>query len=187
MKKERTALAGGILGSALMVLAGVLLLVKPDLGSAAVAAVIGWGVILISSAGALAGILSRTAWGFSGLALSALGLCAGIYLVRHPLSLASILGFVLGAYLAFQGISGLVEALKLKRSGLGCRANLVLAAVLLAFGVVLIAFPLSASQLVMTLCGIALVGCGVSNLVIRWRSEKQLRGVKEKPRIIDAE
>lgn len=188
MKKEKsikTLLLEKSIGSLLLIAAGLVLLFKPDFGSAAVAAVIGWSLIAMGVLGMVVSILSWPVFSIPEILLCVLGLGLGIYLVRNPLSLASILGLTLGVCLVVQGIGGLLDAGKLRRAGFGFVPDLVLALVMLGFGVLLLFFPLTASHLVMTLCGIVMIVCGVANLVLHARAAKWLR--RESRKIIDAE
>ena len=189
MKKSgnaKSALLGNTIGSVLLILGGLVLLSDPDFGSAAVATVIGWVLIAAGALGLIVSVLSWPVFSVPEILLCLLGLGVGIYLVKNPLSLASILGFVLGAYLVIQGGGSLLECVKLRQNGFGFRPNLVLGAAMLVFGLILIFSPLAASQLIMTLCGLVMVVCGAANLVIRARAAKRLQqGGKDK--IIDAD
>lgn len=190
MKKERsqkTVLLEKSVGSLLLILVGLVLLFRPDFGSAAVGTIVGWGLIILGALGVLVSILSWPVFSILEILLSVVGLCLGIYLARDPLSLASLLGFALGIYLVVQGLGGLLDARKLWRGGFGFKPHLVLAVVMLGFGLVLLFAPLTASHLVMTLCGIGMIICGVMNLVLRARAAKRFQQDAGKQKIIDAE
>lgn len=186
-KDGKTALLGSSFGSVLLVAAGLILLFNPDFGSAAVAVIIGWILVAAGALGILVSILSWPVLGVPEILIFALGLGLGIYLLNNPLSLASILGFALGAWLAIQGIAALVEALRLKKAGYSFTADLVLALVMVVLGVVLIFSPLTTSRVVMCLCGLGMVVCGVMNLVVRARAAKLLQEYQRKRKIIDAD
>ena len=189
MKKERSLLWGNVAGSALTMAAGVLLLVNPDLGSGLVATIIGWTVMALGVIALIASVSNWAHWGIPGVLLSGMAVCFGVYLVRNPLSLASFLGLALGVYLGIQGLSGIVEALRLKKVGYGYKANLILSVFLLLLGIVLVAFPLSFSKVVMTVGGGVLLVCGTVNLVLRGKAATVLQKEKQKeiPQIVDAE
>jgi len=177
----------GLLQSALLVVFGVVLILKPDLGSAAVASVLGWILILAGAVGLLISVLGRQVRRTGEILGSVLVLALGIFLVKRPLALASLLGIVLGAYLLFLGFGSLRTALQLKSRGYGFLPNLILAAGMLFFGIGLMASPLSASQLIMRLVGVAMAICGVINLLLWTGATKRLKAPDEKPEIIDAE
>lgn len=188
MKKEgRKELLGSSLGSILLVLAGLVLLLHPDFGSAAVAAVIGWVLVIVGGLGILVSIVSWPVFGLPEIAACVLGLGLGIYILRNPLALATILGLGLGAWLVIQGGSALWEALRLKKAGFGCVPNLVLAVLMLGLGLVLIFSPLATSRLIMSLCGLAMLVCGVVNLILRAKAAKLLRQTQSNQRIVDAD
>ncbi len=173
--KKHSLFCRTVIGSVCLIAFGIILLLNPDLGSAAAAGLIGWMLIAAGALWLLAGILS----GAVSLLPCVAAFAAGIYLLRHPLSLASLLGLCLGIYLAAQGVMALAEALSLRRGGWEFRPGLIYSVVLLALGIVLIFSPLTTSRLLMCLCGLGMIACGAANLI--------LRKDPPKPPIIDAE
>ena len=89
-------------GSIALIVLGLVLLLFPDFGSSTVAVILAWVLMIGGSAGLLIGVLSWPAFGFGTMIGSGLVLVAGIYILRHPLSLASILGVLLGVLLTAQ-------------------------------------------------------------------------------------
>ena len=187
MKKERSLLWGNVAGSLLTMVAGVLLLVKPNLGSGLVAAIIGWAIVALGVLALVVCISNWAQWGLPGVLVSGMAVCFGVYLVRNPLSLASFLGLALGVYLGIQGLSGLAEAIRLKQVGYGYKVNLILSIILLLMGVVLLIFPLTFSKMVMTIGGAVLLVCGTVNLVLRSRAATVLKKEGEQAKIVEAE
>jgi len=186
MKKGKNILLRGMVFPICTVLAGLLLLTNPDLGSAAVAAIIGWGLIIVGAVGCGICLLSWPILGIGEILLGLIAIATGIYLLINPLMLAKMVGLLLGIVLAYQGITALLDARKLRRKGLGFKFNLILSVLMLVLGVVLIFSPLTASQLVMTLCGIALIIFGGVSLVNKIRIIKALQA-PAKPKVIDAD
>lgn len=186
-KNEKSALLGNSFGSVLLVIAGLVLLFNPDFGSAAVAVIVGWALVIAGGLGILVSILSWPILGPLEIAVCILGLGVGVYLLRSPLSLASILGLGLGAWLVIQGASTLWEAWKLKKAGWGYTPNVVLAVLMVVLGLILIFAPLTTSRIIMSLCGLAMLVCGVVNLVVRARAAKLLQEEQRKRKIIDAD
>lgn len=186
-RNEKAALLGNSIGSILLVAAGVVLVCHPDFGSAAIAAVIGWTLVIAGGLGILVSIMSWPVFGVLEIALCALGLGLGIYILRNPLALASVLGLALGAWLVIQGASAIWEGVTLKRQGSSAIPNLVLGLAMLGLGLILIFSPLTTSRIIMTLSGLAMIVCGVLNLIIRARSAKYLQENRRKQKIIDAD
>lgn len=186
-KNEKTALLGSSLGSVLLIIAGLVLLFRPDFASAAVAVVAGWVLILVGGLGILISILSWPVLGPLEMAVCILDLGLGIYVLCNPLALAIILGLGLGSWLVIQGLSALREALKLKKADYSYVPNLVLAILMMGLGLVLIFSPLTTSRVIMSLCGIAMLVCGAVNLILRARATKLLQEDQRKRRIIDAD
>lgn len=186
-KIEKKALLGNCLGSVLLVIGGLVLLLRPDFGSAAVAVVIGWGLVAAGGLGLLVSIFSWPVLGALEIAVCVLGLGLGIYILRSPLSLASILGLGLGAWLVIQGCSTFWEGWKLKKAGWGYTPNMVLALAMAVLGLILFFSPLTTSRIIMSLCGLAMLVCGVGNLILRAKAAKRLQEYQRKRKIIDTD
>jgi uncharacterized membrane protein HdeD (DUF308 family) len=116
--------------------------------------------------------------------VGALLLVAGSWLHRHPMMIASVLGVVLGIVVLKQGWQASKDAQRIKRGGGMWIPGAVLAAAELLIGVRLIFSPLSISRLVLTVAGIAMVVCGVCNLVAYHKSTQYIPGAGH---IIDAD
>lgn len=172
-------------GSVILIIFGLILILNPDFGSAAVAAVLGWVLCGAGIAGLVIGFLSWPGLGVGELVVSGLLLGAGVYLLRNPMMLASILGLLLGVLLAVQGLGAVRDALRVRARGGFWYASLVFAVITLVAGLGLIFSPLTTSRLVMTVAGIVMIACGVGNLVNHTRAEKYLNSGDGK--IIDAD
>lgn len=174
-------------GSIGLILFGVLLLVKPDFGSAAMATILGWLLVGAGAAGLILGILSRHTLGY-GIPIGALVfLGSGIYLLRSPLMLASLLGIWMGLLLLWQGIGAVKDAWDLKRCGGKPGISLILGIGLLALGAYLILSPLATSRFVMTAIGLILVALGISNLINHSRARRYISTSASADTIIDAQ
>ena len=172
-----------ILGSVCLIVFGLILLANPDFGSAVVSNIIGWLLVILGGLACVYGVLHAGAvWTI----LSGLVVVIGIVLLWNPLLLARILGILLGLYLAFLGFGALRTALKLKKTAYHYGANLVVAILLLVFGLVLLFLPLTTSRLLMTLAGLVMTACGIINLIVRARADKLLQEGDDS-KIVDAD
>lgn len=169
-------------GSILMIVFGVLLTMKPDLASAAVSAVAGWALIAIGVAFLVSGFTGGVKGG--RIVVGALLLIAGSWLHRNPLVIASVIGVALGVLVLSQGWQQAKEAQWTKRGGGLWVPGAVLAVLELIVGVRLILSPLSVSRLVLGIVGIAMVICGVCNVVAHY---KNVRYIPNTDGIIDAD
>lgn len=175
-------------GSLMLMAIGFLLILRPDLGSAAVAVVVGWTLIGIGAIGILICILSWPVLGWGTLLVSIAAVALGVYLLLNPLTLASLFGIAVGLYLLlFQGFGSLLESLQLRKMGLKFLPNLIVSLVLIVLGAALIFAPLASSRLVMMLFGIGLVISGAINMMLRAWAAGKLSNPKEDPNIIDAD
>ena len=174
-------------GSIALIVLGLVLLLFPDFGSSTVAVILAWVLMIGGSAGLLIGVLSWPAFGFGTMIGSGLVLAAGIYILRHPLSLASILGVLLGVLLTAQGLGALGDALRLRRGGGLWVPGLVLSILTMVFGLILIFSPLTSSRIVMTVVGLVLIVFGAGNLYTHFKAGSCADSGSGKGRIIDAD
>lgn len=174
-------------GSIALIVLGLVLLLFPDFGSSTVAVILAWVLMIGGSAGLLIGVLSWPAFGFGTMIGSGLVLAAGIYILRHPLSLASILGVLLGVLLTAQGLGALGDALRLRRGGGLWVPGLVLSILTMVFGLILIFSPLTSSRIVMTVVGLVLIVFGAGNLYTHFKAGSCTDSGSGKERIIDAD
>lgn len=171
-----------------MVGLGLILLAKPDFGSAAVGLIVGWGLIVLCAIGLVTNMRTFPLNETHASIFNIFGLIGGIYLVKNPLSLASILGTGLGIFLLIQGLGALHEARVKRFVPRFYIGPLILGLVMVIFGIALLIAPLSASQLIMSIAGVVLIICGGSKLLLRM-DYVRLVGPKPKPKskIIDAD
>ena len=174
-------------GSIALIVLGLVLLLFPDFGSSTVAVILAWILMIGGSAGLLIGVLSWPAFGFGTMIGSGLVLVAGIYILRHPLSLASILGVLLGVLLTAQGLGALGDVLRLRRGGGLWVPGLVLSILTMVFGLILIFSPLTSSRIVMTVVGLVLIVFGAGNLYTHFKAGSCTDSGSGKGRIIDAD
>ena len=80
---------GKCVGPVLLTLLGVLLVFFPDSGSATVATVLGW---VLAAAGIVLIIVCGAGAEFFGVAAGVVATACGIYVIRHPLALAKVMG-----------------------------------------------------------------------------------------------
>lgn len=182
---RKNALLKSMLGSALLVALGVLLLLRPDFATNAVASVLGWiliggGAILIAVA-----LLNWEVMGLPELIAGIVAAAVGIFIVIRPDFLASAFGTLIGIFLGFLSITNLITAMKQKQAGKLFVPTLVLGFVLLALALVLIFVPMSLSRFLVRTVGVFMILGGVTNLVLRSKVFMSLTPKKD-PKIVDA-
>ena len=154
-------------------------------------AILGWVLVGGGAAGLLIGVLSWPGLGIAELIGSIILLGGGIYLLRNPLMLASLMGILLGLLLLSQGLGALRDALQVKRYGGRYQLSLILGIGMSALGAYLILSPMATSRFVMTVAGLIMVACGITNLISHCRADKYITGSRKKiihnPDIIDAD
>ena len=174
-------------GNLAMILLGSFLFFNPDAGSAALSGILGWGLVAAGAFGLLISILSKPRLSNGAIAVSAILLILGIYLLDHPLMLAKVLGIAMGVILIKQGLGHWMEAKATQRSGGSFVFPLIIATAMLVIGLRLILSPMSTSRLFMTLGGAFLVACGIGNILHHRRFQAYLEDRDYDPNIIDAD
>lgn len=141
-----------LLTPVLMILLGVILLVRPDSASALVGTVLGWVLIAVGAVCALYAVKMRDLIILRALPAIAC-FAVGVWMLRHPLALAAALGRIAGLLIALQGVQDIINA---RRWNCGMRWAVIAVAV----GVLLVLVPMTASRLVLGICGLVLIALG---------------------------
>ena len=182
--EHRSALGKTVWGAVVLIGLGLVLLLRPDLGTDTVAAILGWALITVGAIGVLVAVLSWPAMGLGQIVLG-VGVCGfGIFVLLRPDLLMSIFGIALGIYLLAQGLGSLLEWRKLRKLGYEGTGNLVMALVMLVIGIVQLCCPLGSVLWLVQVIGVLLIACGCVSLVLRTQAVNKLRKVGD---IVDAE
>ncbi len=175
-KQEILSLLKLLLTPILLILLGLILLVNPDAASAMIAKIIGCLLTLGGICTGIFAVFSRT--GKIGKGISAvIFVVVGGWLLANPLLLAAWLGRFLGVLIMINSIPDLIYAHRQGR-------NILFDAIAAAVGGVLILLPMTASRLVFSACGLAVLVIGGVMLFDRIRHRRLPQG--DDPNIIDA-
>ena len=173
-RQRRWAVFKSLWGSLLLIVMGLVLLVRPDLGTTAVAAVVGWVLIAVGGVGVTVSLLSWPVMGLGQLAAGIAAAAAGIFLLVRPEALFQLLGLGLGICLVAQGLGSLMESRRLEKIGLSFWPQRIFALIGCVLGPVLIFFPLGATHWVIRVAGAALVIWGGAGAWFRLRAARLL-------------
>ena len=160
----------------LLILLGLILMVNPDTASVLISKLIGYAMTLAAVCTGLAAVFSHTRRISKALAAVVLAMVGG-WLMMHPLWLTAWMSRFLGILIMINSGMDLIFALKNGR-------NVIFHAVATAIGALLVLMPMSASRLVFTLCGVAVLVIGAVMLLNRIRGRRLNEG--DDPNIIDA-
>lgn len=180
---RKSGLMIAIGGSLLLIALGVLLLLRPDFGTATVASVLGWIMI---AGGAICIAVSILNWELLGLKELLIGIAIaalGIFIVvKHEL-LASAFGIIIGIYVGYLAAVSILEGLKLKKAGYQFWPSVILGLVMLAQTVALVFLPMDSANIVVQvfvrIVGGFMIASGLTNMVFRSIAAKKLRTPKE--------
>ncbi len=176
-KQDFLSLLNLLLVPVLLILLGLVLVVNPDVASAMIAGVIGYILIAGAIIGGIAAIVSQQGKIGKGLFSVALAVIGG-WLVRNPLILAAWIGRLVGVLILINSLPDLIYASKQGRS-------ILFQGISVLAGIVLILLPMTASRLVFTLCGAAVLLIGMFMFADRIRGRRWLKPGDD-PNIIDA-
>ncbi|MBQ2854982.1 MAG: DUF308 domain-containing protein [Oscillospiraceae bacterium] len=176
-KNELFSLVRVLLVPGLLILLGLILLVYPDAASAMISRILGYALTACGIGAGVTAVFSHT--GRIGKAIAAVVLAiVGGWLVSQPLLLVAWISRFLGMLIMVNSGMELVYALKQKR-------NVIFYGAATAIGAILILLPMTASRLVFSLCGAAVLIIGIVMLLDRLRSRRWLPEGDD-PNIIDA-
>ena len=176
-KQDVLSLIQLLLVPVLLILLGTILVVNPDTASALISRLLGYALTLCAVVTGLVAVFSHTGKIVKGICAVVLAVVGG-WLMAHPLWLAAWISRFLGILIMINSGMDLWYAMQQKR-------NVIFYAAATAVGAVLVLMPMTASRLVFTLCGIAVMAIGGKMLYDRLRSRRWLEE-QEDPNIIDA-
>lgn len=176
-KQDIFSLIQLLLVPALLILLGLILVVNPDTASALISKLIGYVLTLAAIVTGLTAIFGTAGKIKKGIAAVVLAMVGG-WLMAHPLWLTAWISRFLGMLILVNSGMDLIYAIK-------CRRHVVFHAAATAIGAVLILMPMSASRLVFTLCGVAVLVIGGMMLLDRIRGRRWITEGDD-PNIIDA-
>lgn len=160
----------------LLILLGLILVIHPDAASAVIAKILGGLLIAGAVFTGISAIVTHRGQVGKGIAAVVLAVVGG-WLTANPLLLAAWIGRFLGIVILVNSIPDLIYA---HRHGRNVLFDLLAAVV----GAILILLPMTASRLVFSLCGGAVLIIGLLMLADRLRSRRLTQG--DDPNIIDA-
>lgn len=160
---------------ALLIVLGLVLIFCPDTASVLIAKVAGWGLMMAGIVVAVAMVVDSS-WTVSRICTILVLVVLGRWFMTHPLAWAAWGGRIIGVLLLLRGIRDFTQSVFTQGK--------VLSAVTMALGLVLIVLPMTASRLVFSLCGFAILAVGGGMLAERIWENKNWED--DAPNIIDA-
>ena len=176
-KQDILSLVQLLLVPVLLILLGLILVVNPDTASVLISKLLGYVLTLCAIGAGIAAIFSRTKKAMKVICVVVLAMVGG-WLMMHPLWLTAWVSRFLGMLILVNSGMDLIFALKQNR-------NVIFHAAAAAIGALLILMPMSASRLVFTLCGVAVLVIGGVMFLDRIRGRRWLHEGDD-PNIIDA-
>lgn len=161
----------------MLILLGLVLVVNPDTASVLISRVLGYILVFCAVTAGLMAVISQNGKIGKGIAAVVLAVAGG-WLAMNPLWLTAWISRLLGMLIVINVLPDLFYAVKQKR-------NFLFHVLAAAVGSVLILLPVTASRLVFTLCGIAVLAIGGIMFFDRIRGRRWLHE-GEDPNIIDA-
>ena len=181
--EQRTS---GVVSALLTVAAGGLLLFWPDRSVNFLCSLLG-AALLVSGLVYILGCLARRRGGvpawflIPGIILAAVGL----WLMKSPSAVATLVQYVFAAMLVFHGVLDLQGAIALASMGWPrWWVNLLLAILTLAFGAVIFCNPMGSFFALVMVIGGALIFDGVSDLCIIWTLGRAVKRSAQEDEII---
>lgn len=156
----------------LLVILGLFLLFHPGTMLNTVVRLIGAALLIGGLNGVISWLQRRNDAGVSYLDVigGALGLLAGLLILINPESLVSLFPTLIGIAMILYGLLNLLKSYVQKKSGFDqWYISLLMALVIVVFGIILIAHPFSAAEVLARVLGVFLIYNGLSSLWIATR------------------
>jgi uncharacterized membrane protein HdeD (DUF308 family) len=163
----------------ILLILGILAIVLPPIATIAVEVLVGWLLLMSGIVGLIATLRMRGAPGLWWSLLSAaLGIVAGIVLLRWPLSGALSLTLILTVFLVLEGLVSILYALEHKRELSGRWGAMLVSGVIDLFlaGVIFAGLPGTAAWAIGLLIGINLVFGGSALIAMALHARKLQAG-----------
>lgn len=188
MKTIRAAKSGYIISSITFCIAGIILMLRPDI-SARVLCYLSGGLLIVCGIMKLIGYWSRDPYRLAfqfDLAFGLLSLVMGLVMVLHPSSVIRLVYFAIGVVALTDGLLKLQTALDARRFGIRKWWLITLTAVLTSLlGLLLILDPFAGGSLLLTMAGLTLLLEGILNLCVGICTVKVMK--KEMSRMLPGE
>ena len=158
-----------------LIVLGLVLIFCPDTASALISKVVGWGLLMAGIVVAVAMVVDSN-WSVSKVLTVLTLVILGRWLMTHPLAWAAWGGRIIGLLLLLRGIRDFTQSVFTQGK--------VLSVVTAVLGLMLILLPMTASRMVFSLCGVAILAVGGGMLAERIWEKKNWED--DDPNIIDA-
>lgn len=159
-----------IVSMLILIVLGIVLIVHPGETLDLAVRLIGAALLLIGAFTVVGQILKKEDRDYLTLCLGAVEAVAGIIVLASPRFVVSLFPVIVGIIVALYGVSDLVAAIRLRRSGANDVWALVLAGVTVLLGVILIFAPFKTMTVLVRVIGFILVYKGVTGLLIRLKA-----------------
>ncbi len=183
MMRVQTAKSGYIVSSIVFCVAGIFLMVHPELSAKAVCYLVG-GLLTVCGIMKLIGYWSRDLYRLAfqfDLAFGLLSLVLGLVMILHPASVIRLVYFTTGIMALTDGLLKLQTALDSRRFGIPKWWLIIVTALLTnLFGLLLILRPFAGGMWLLRLMGLTILLEGILNLCVGICTVKTIK--KEMPR-----
>ena len=169
MKTVKSAKTGYILSSAVLIIMGLIMLLKPSFPLNALCRIIGL-VLMICGIFKIYGYFCHDLYSLAfqhDLAFGALAVFVGIIVFAKPAFAVSVINFLAGIIILLDGLIKIQTAVEAKDFGLErWKAIALCAAATCVLGVLLVISPFKSAETVIRLIGVCLIADGALNIFI---------------------
>lgn len=179
MKRVKQAKLAYIILSAVLIAAGIAMVIFPDTSAVTICCIAG-AVMLVFGLIKIVGYFTNDIYGLAfqfDLAMGIFTAVIGLLLLLHPDKVVTMLPLLLGVVTLIDSVFKLQTSIDARKFGLSrWWSILVISIVNAVFGIVLILQPSDAMTVIMRLAGISVILDGIQNLYIAAYAVKLVRG-----------
>ncbi len=116
----------------------------------------------------------------NGLAFGIILILLGVFICVKKELVISMIPFILGFMIALKGVTGLQNAVNLRRVGYGSlKGGLISSVIIMIFGVIMMMNPFSTAKVLSIMIGVGLLVSGAADLAANVMMTRMLKKMKE--------
>ena len=150
-----------IITAVIMIAVGLWLFIHPGNALAAAIRIFGAAILLLGAVGLVSQLVRKEGRSAGDIAVAAVEIVAGIFILAAPGFIVSIFPFIAGVIIALFGLADFITALKTKK-----KVSAVLPVITVVLGIVILAHPFETISGLVRIIGIVLVYRGVTGTFI---------------------
>jgi uncharacterized membrane protein HdeD (DUF308 family) len=168
------------ISSLIYIALGLVLIVYPEAVGESICTVLGGAAIIMGILNvigyAMTTVETRVTQNTNGLTTGIVLALLGIFIIVKSDLVISLIPFILGFMITVKGVSGIQNAVNLKRLGYeSLKGGMISSIVIMVFGIVMMMNPFSTAKLLFIMIGIGLLASGIADMIANLMISRMLK------------